>query len=75
MHARPHQVDTHQPRKHHANDDGEQTQAIILLPDYLVIEAEYVLANEPLRCSVMRSMRENLGHCVHLSITALLLAA
>src|ERR1700751_1454334 len=36
----------HEPRQHHAHENGNECQAIVLLPNHFVIEAENVLADE-----------------------------
>jgi hypothetical protein len=44
--VRPPQVDTHQPGKDHADDHGDQAQAVVLFADYFVIQAKNVLADK-----------------------------
>jgi hypothetical protein len=46
-------VNTHQPGKHHPNEYGEERQAVVLLSDHFVIEAEDVFANEASRRCVL----------------------
>ncbi len=46
---RPDKVETHQPGKHHAHANGQETKGVVLLSDHFVIEAKDVLAEESLR--------------------------
>src|SRR6266513_379318 len=46
-------VKPHQPGKHHAGNCRHQRQAVVLLSDDLMVQAENVLANEALRRRVM----------------------
>ena len=50
--ARPDQVDAHQQRQKHADEHGGQRQKVILNSDDFVVEAENLLADEPLWCRV-----------------------
>ena len=54
---RPHQVNAHQPGEHHPGEDGNQSQAVILFADDLMVDAEYVVANEALRGRMVLDMR------------------
>jgi hypothetical protein len=46
-------MDSHQPGKHHPNQDGDQRHTVILLADDLVVETENVLPDEARRRRVM----------------------
>jgi hypothetical protein len=51
---RPSQVKTHQPGKKDPNKHGHKCQAEILLPDYFVIETEYMFSDETCRRPMVR---------------------
>src|SRR5882762_1532152 len=60
--VRPSQVNAHQPREHHAGEDSDQSQPVILLADHLVIETEDMLTNEAGRSSMGRYVCRHVVH-------------
>ena len=44
--GRPAEVETHEPGKNHADENGKQRQRVVLLADHFVIEAKDVLTNK-----------------------------
>src|SRR5579872_548159 len=55
--VRPAEVDTHQPREKHSDKDGCQSQSVVLFPDYLVVQTEYVFPDEAGRRLMSRMSR------------------
>src|SRR5579872_2677235 len=55
--VRPAEVDTHQPGEKHSDEDGCESQSVVLFPDYFVIQTEYVLPDETGRRLMSRMSR------------------
>src|ERR1700690_2028398 len=64
---RPAQVQSHDPRKHHPHEYRQQRQGIVLFANYLVVEAEDVLSDEPLRRGVVYRMCRYVVHRIYLN--------
>ena len=62
----PTQVNSHQPGQDHAANRSDQGQRVILLPDYLVVQAEDVLPNKSCRSVMLHAMRCYVVHVPHL---------
>jgi hypothetical protein len=57
-------VNSHQPRKPHADDNCYQGQSVVLQSNDFVVETEYVLPNETLGWCVLmlNGLGRSLGH-------------